>query len=112
MKNIYFPDIIRNIRTIKGITLKEASFSLGICHRTLSRAERGEAPLLAGYLPPLADCFDMSPADFFYFNPATKTFERPLPNDYASLKEETEALKMQVRQLSEYIQVLQNSKGG
>lgn len=108
MKNIFIPEIAREIRQIKGISLKDASYAVGICHRTLSRAERGEAPFLAGYLFPLAKCYGISPADFFCFNCNTKSFEQPIPNDYLLLKREAEGLRNQVRQLSDFIHLLQN----
>ncbi|MFN0216396.1 MAG: helix-turn-helix domain-containing protein [Saprospiraceae bacterium] len=112
MKNIFIARIAYEIRRIRGISLKNAAYALGICHRTLSRAERGEAPFLAGYLLPLAKCYGIAPADFFWFNPSTKRFERPVPVDYLPLKQEVEALRVQVRQLSDFIHFLQNERAG
>ncbi|MFN0037681.1 MAG: helix-turn-helix domain-containing protein [Saprospiraceae bacterium] len=111
MKNIFFPDIAREIRLLKGIALKPTAAVLGICLRTLSRVECGKAPFLAGYLPPLAECYGIEPVDFFHFNLSTKCFEQPALAEHARLKQEVEALRAQVRQLSDFIHHLQKEAG-
>ena len=108
MNNIFIGEIARDIRRLKRVSLNSASEALCVCTRTLSRAERGEAPFLVGYLLPLAKCYGIAPADFFYFNSKTKRFEKPEHNHSDQLNREIDTLRLQVRQLTEYIQLLQN----